>query len=117
MNKNSLDDIYGIDPPDIIHVAINDCVGKFAVSKSVSDFIGLNEIETHKLLDNREHPQLIGTIKMFGEIDASGKGASIKLVELPSDAIYEIQSNCGIESVKIIMQHPMIKNLRFGYWK
>lgn len=115
MNRNDFEDLEMPDPPSFVYVAINDCIGRFEISKAAMRFMCIDADRIDILLRNREHPQLIGAIKILGESMVSGPMSEIKLEQVPSDAIYEIESDCGHETIKIIARHPMIKSLRFGY--
>ncbi|MFA5048596.1 MAG: hypothetical protein WC516_06250 [Patescibacteria group bacterium] len=94
-----------------MEIVINACYGGFSVSKAVYDELGLKwdgygyiDGETLGLKDKfgdsyRTNKQLINAIKKVGLKKASGKFASLKIIEIPNNIEWEIDEYDGIETV------------------
>lgn len=111
-NPSTTGAVFSIDPPSFFYVARNDCVGSFCLSDDLKNRLDLSQEEVAMSMTIREHPNLVGSIMMFGEEFSSGPGSKIVLEKLPIDALYEIESDCGMETIKIIARSPVMKYLR-----
>jgi len=84
-------------------VAINRCWGGFSVSKAVYDEMGL-DWDGYGYVGsddkNRADPKLIAAIEKVGLEKASGKLASIEIVEIPDGIEWHIHDYDGQESVR-----------------
>lgn len=92
-------------------IVINNDYGGFSVSKKVYDELGLKwngygylenddfEIESDNYYAYRADPRLIEAIEKIGEKEASGRVASLKVVEIPDGTDWEIDEYDGWESI------------------
>lgn len=80
-------------------VAINRCYGGFALSEEACKFLGTEStwrfFETH----TREDPKLIECIETLGD-KANGFCSKIKIVEIPDNFDYVIESYDGMEQIE-----------------
>ena len=74
---------------------INDCFGGYEISKDLLDKYG-EELAVLK----RNNPKLVSAVEEFGEEEASGFFANLRIVEIPNDSTdYYINEYDGAESI------------------
>jgi hypothetical protein len=94
-------------------VVINGCVGGFAVSKKVFDYLGLYWNDTTPgFIDNgtfghersncwhdyRTHPKLVEAVEKLG-VAASTEFSALYIVEVPDDVSWTIVEVNGVETI------------------
>ena len=82
-------------------VVINKCFGGFSLSKEACDFLGLDWNEDRQAYrddDRRTDTKLIECVETLG-YKASGTFAALKIVEVPDDVNWEIDSYDGVETI------------------
>jgi hypothetical protein len=79
-------------------LAINTCVGKFDLSAEADKLLhSLSGARYHWEL-RRDDPNLLTVVETLGK-KANGRGASIKIVEIPDDVQWELHDYMGQEHV------------------
>lgn len=93
-------------------IVVNRCFGGFSVSEAVYKELGLRwsgyGYPNNKLLDlvsdnpeaYRADPRLIAAIEKVGIEQAGGDFASLEIVEIPDDVVWEIDEYDGKETVQ-----------------
>ena len=81
-------------------VVINRCWGGYGLSKEAYEYLGLDwDNYGKKFKNDRNNPKLIEVVEKLAE-KASGKFASLKVVEIPDDIDWYIHDYDGMETVK-----------------
>lgn len=78
-------------------IVINKCYGGFGLSKDAYEFLGI-KWDDLDFADDRENPKLIECVEKLKE-KANGRGAILKIIEIPDDIEYTIEEYDGIEWV------------------
>ena len=81
-------------------VVINKCYGGFSLSKKAYDYLGIEwDGYGYKYQDDRTNPKLIECVEKLGGKKASGKLASLEIVEIPDNIEWYIDEYDGIEHI------------------
>jgi hypothetical protein len=79
-------------------ILINDDYGGYDLSKVIHDELGGIKWDGDEILEyRRDDPDLIRAVEKLGEKKSSGPFASLKIVEIPADVEWIIQSHFGRE--------------------
>ena len=83
-------------------IVINSDFGGFSLSEAAYEYLGLEWDGygyKYSEYDKRADHKLVECVERLGEAAASGRYASLKVIEIPDGIEYEIQSYDGLESV------------------
>ena len=86
--------------PKMIKVVINDCFGGYGLSREAYEFLGMPwDNYGYAYEDDRTNPKLIECVETLGE-RASGRCASLTVVEIPDNVDWYIDDYDGSESIE-----------------
>lgn len=77
-------------------VVINRCYGGYGLSKAAQDYLGVDSAYAYD--DDRSNPNLVKCVEELGSAAASTY-ASLKVIEIPDDVNWKIESYDGLESI------------------
>lgn len=85
-------------------IVINRCYGKFKLSpKALHLYSSKTGIKLTTAFDesslDRTDVNLVYVVSKLGTTNASGSRSVLKVVEIPDDVLYTIESNNGMESI------------------
>ena len=97
-------------------IVINTCYGCFGLSKAAAQWMAergcqdaINDLASdhfygHDLGEDRNNPLLVEVVETLGSKMASGRYASLKVVEIPDGIEWEIDEYDGAESIHEVHQ-------------
>lgn len=84
-------------------IVINSCFGGFSLSEEAYNYLGLKWDGygfAYRVSADRADPKLVECVETLGSEKASGRLSRLKVVEVPDDAIWEIDNYDGMETVE-----------------
>ncbi|MBQ0125428.1 MAG: hypothetical protein KBS59_03785 [Clostridiales bacterium] len=81
-------------------VVINRCFGGYGLSREAYEFLGMKwDGYGYAWNIERNDPKLVACVEALGE-KANGRGASLRVVEVPDDVEWNIEEYDGMETIE-----------------